>query len=44
VFLLVVLGWLAARAAGLTGWPRWAAMAFAGILGLVVVALNVSLH
>jgi hypothetical protein len=44
VFLLVVLGWLAARSAGLTGWPRWAATAFAGVLGLVVVALKVALH
>jgi hypothetical protein len=44
VFLLVVLGWLASRAAGLTGWHRWAATAFAGVLGLVVVALKVSLH
>ncbi|SNT64475.1 hypothetical protein SAMN05421812_11753 [Asanoa hainanensis] len=44
VALLVVLGWLSARGAGLTGWPRWAATAFAGVLGLVVVALKASLH
>jgi hypothetical protein len=44
VFLLVVLGWLAARSAGLAGWPRWSATAFAGILGLVVVALKAALH
>lgn len=44
VFLLIVLGWLAARSAGLTGWPRRAATAFAGVLGLVVVALKASLH
>jgi hypothetical protein len=44
VLLLVVLGWLAARSAGLVGWPRWAATAFAGVLGLVVVALKVALH
>ncbi|WP_203716144.1 hypothetical protein [Asanoa siamensis] len=44
VFLLVVLGWLAARRAGLTGWTRWAATSFSGILGLVVVALKAALH
>ncbi|REG00048.1 hypothetical protein DFJ67_6094 [Asanoa ferruginea] len=44
VLLLVVLGWLAARSAGLTGWLRWAATAFSGVLGLVVVALKVALH
>jgi positive regulator of sigma E activity len=44
VFLLVVLGWLAARRAGLDGWQRWSATAFAGLLGLIVVALKASLH
>ncbi|GAA1853787.1 hypothetical protein GCM10009687_20770 [Asanoa iriomotensis] len=44
VALLVVLGWLAARAADLRGWVRWAATIFAGLLGLIVVALKASLH
>jgi hypothetical protein len=44
IVLLVALGWLAAVRAGLVGWPRLAATAFAAILGLAVVALKASLH
>jgi hypothetical protein len=44
VVLLAFLGWLAATRAGLTGWPRVLAAAFATFLGLVVVVLKGSLH
>jgi hypothetical protein len=44
VALLFGLGWLAATRAGLAGWPRLAATAFAAVLGLVVVILKASLH
>lgn len=42
--LLALLGWLAATRAGLTGWPRALAAAFAIFLGLVVVVLKGALH
>ena len=44
VILLALLGWLAATRAGLTGWARRLAAAFATFLGLAVVILKASLH
>ncbi|HZM29949.1 MAG TPA: hypothetical protein VFB77_05635 [Acidimicrobiales bacterium] len=42
--LLVVLGWVAAGRAEMTGAPRLVAAAVAGVAGLVMIALKLALH
>jgi hypothetical protein len=42
--LLIALGWLAGRRNGQSGWALVRTMAFVGSLGVIVVALKLTLH
>jgi hypothetical protein len=42
--LLIALGWLAGRRNGQAGWALVRTMAFVGSLGVVIVALKLTLH
>jgi hypothetical protein len=42
--LLVALGWLAGRRNGQSGWALIRTMAFVGALGVVIIALKLTLH
>jgi len=42
--LLIALGWLAGRRNGQSGWALVRTMAFVGALGVIIIALKLTLH